>query len=142
MKASELKFEGQAIRSVEPESTETFTWADAKPMINRYLDHLFRIPTPSGKRLNALMVDADNLRSILADESIDEVALIFAVRETSNGQDVTTVIAGVKFQGQDGSLTREIQSAPVFDYCQPCPEICPTNLYTLLERTGGPSDHG
>lgn len=140
MEAKELHFDGS-----DPKSTpETFLWeANAKPMINRYIDHLFRINTPSGKRLKALMVDGDKLRQLLLNTDVNEVALLFAVREDtlpdgSKEQHFTTVIAGINHQNGDPDQKLILEN-DVFDYCQPCPAKCPINFYTLLNRSGDPN---
>lgn len=111
----------------ESPKSQTIPWKDAKELIKAYHNHSFSIPGPSGKKLKGLRLDLEDINEMCNTNykfPFSEIIMLFAIKADENGNEqVTTIIAPI--DAHNHIITDEKK---VFDYCDPCPERCPSNL--------------
>ena|SRR5688572_1431076 len=103
------------------------SWSTAQTMIREYYDNenALQIPTPSGvKVLKGYRISKANIDAIFSQGNVSELFIMFGVRQQDLGQATqyfTTIVAGI-------STSNNILTSKVFDYCDPCPDTCPSNV--------------
>jgi len=119
-------------------SSNQIAWTDAQDMINAYMannKHLkVKLPNGQFETLKGLRISSDDLRSIINrtdGKEVNDVFIAFGVKQSELGSDpdqqtFTTIFIGI---GDDptnpnGKLLTDI----VMDYCDPCPQKCPTGI--------------
>ena len=114
--------------SPKKKESDPIDWDDVKLMVQKYWIHnqpLF-IATgdiPELKVLKGLSIDANEVQDII-NKGAKEIFIMMAVRKKDldkpkDDQYFTTVICGVDEEGK-------IMEEPMYDYCEPCPDKCPT----------------
>lgn len=87
-----------------------------------YATHPGRIKLPGGATLTGLRFDRAHIEELLKNTSVSHIYLRFIISPTSN---YVTVVAGGSVPTAahpDG----EVAKTKLYDYCEPCPNVCAT----------------
>lgn len=103
------------------------TWAQASPLIAAYATRpdAIRVLQPSGavNVLKALRFKKEHILALLEPEAVTDLYLMFA-NSPQNAQNITIVAGGLTDGSQGGLLLKNL----LYDYCEPCPTKCATNV--------------
>lgn len=115
---------------------QEFTSVD---MINAYRDHpnKLMIKTSLGdRRLNGFRVDRSDIEDLLSDPNAKEIFIMLGVASKDLGsehaiQKFTTVLVALEHEFAGNKNSAKILTSKAYDFCDPCPTACPTNIYTI-----------
>jgi hypothetical protein len=104
------------------------SWAVAQPLIADYYTRpdALQVWLPSGvvTTLKGLRFSAGDIQALLDQPDVTDLYLMFATSPT-NPNNITIIAGGVADAADDGG---ELQKNLLYDYCEPCPTKCPTNM--------------
>ena len=114
-------------------SAGPINWVEAQAMIQQYRSNPYAVQVPvnlAGKitptQLKGFRIDkADILEIFNSDSTIDELFIMFAVRQEDLEKDhsdqyFTTILGGIKGNA--------FQHSVLFDFVDPCPDHCPSGI--------------
>lgn len=108
--------------------SDRITWAEAVPLMNDYYQRpdAIRVVMPSGgiTKLKGLRFEAAHMQELIDQDGVTHIYLMFA-NSPVNPQNITIIASGVVDPENNGG---EILTEVLFDYCEPCPSKCPTNM--------------
>ena len=104
------------------------TWEEAQPLMAEYYrrpDSL-KVSLPSGviTTLKGLRFSVKDIQTIMDQDGITDIYLMFA-NSPVNPTNITIIAGGVADPEDNGG---ELNKNVLFDYCEPCPSKCPTNM--------------
>jgi hypothetical protein len=93
-------------------------WVDAA--IAAYDAHPNQLKLTNGQTLKGLLIDRDDIRNLVNTPGFTDIYLRFIVEPTTNE---ITILAGAVVPG---GLHGQCDKNNLYDYCEPCPNVCPT----------------
>jgi hypothetical protein len=108
--------------------SDRITWEEAVPLMADYYQRpdALRVVLPNGTitKLKGLRFEAADIQSLLDQDGVTDIYFMFANSPT-DPKNITIIASGVVDpEGNGGEILKEM----LFDYCEPCPSKCPTNM--------------
>ena len=104
------------------------SWTVAAPLIADYYTRpdALQVWLPSGvvTTLKGLRFSVGDIQALLAQPGVTDLYLMFATSPT-NPNNITVIAGGAVDAAGDGGV---LQKNLLYDYCEPCPTKCPTNM--------------
>lgn len=113
----------------------------ANEMIMKYLGHSNRFKIKVNgvlETLKGVRLDRNDLETLFRDPDIEEVMLVFAINmddvdnSSEEDQRLTTIVYGLEHTVKGDRSTAKIKFDRAYDFCDPCPPVCPTNMSELI----------
>jgi len=103
-------------------------WALAEPLITEYYlrPDALKVALPDGvvTILKSYRFSADDIRRLIDQDQVTDLTLMFATSPT-NPTNITIIAGGIIDPDNTGG---ELVKGLLYDYCEPCPTKCATNM--------------
>jgi len=120
----------------KPPTDKPLTIEQAKKMVDAYQDDTVSTKpvflNDAGQVVQAFNVQSGTLDNISSLEGYTGIRLYLAVRDTVNGKPIYTLVVVPRGpKGPDGKYKNILKDGQIYDWTQPCPDVCPDNETTL-----------